>query len=122
MWKRDLSLGILLLLTILSGIHGPILSPVTVDLSIEYGVSITAISQLSSYMTLSIGLFALAFSVIVTLLGKRGMTVVGALLLVVSDIWAAVATGYYSLLGARILSGVGQAVFEAISVTVIADL
>ena len=120
--KRDIQYFLVLLATILSGIHGPMLSPVTIQLSIQYGKTITDIAQLSSYMTLAIGLFAYAFSVIVSVLGKRGVVVIGCAILVAADAWGAVASNYNSMLGCRILSGIGQAVFEAISITMVADM
>ncbi|OCL05542.1 MFS general substrate transporter [Glonium stellatum] len=122
LYRRDFAFALLAITTVLSGVHGPLLSPVTIQLATKYNTTITSISQLSSYMTLAIGIFAYMFSVITRTFGKRGVTVLGCLILVIADSWAAGATSYGSLMGARVLSGIGQAVFEALALTTIPDL
>ncbi|EXJ66227.1 uncharacterized protein A1O5_10843 [Cladophialophora psammophila CBS 110553] len=54
--------------------------------------------------------------------GKRGLFVVSGLSLVVADAWATCASSYKSLLGARILSGAGQIMFEGNGLSIVPDL
>lgn len=120
--RRDFNYLTLLVTSILSLIHGPMLSAVTVDLATEYDKSINEIAQLTSYMLLSIGCFAYIYSILARMYGKRGLFLTSLLILVASDVWGACASEYNSLFGARILSGCGQAMFEALSLSVVSDL
>lgn len=122
LWQRDAMFIGVLICTILSGIHGPMLSPVTVELSLSFNKSINDIAQLSSYMLLVVGVTAYFDSSIARLYGKRGPFVISILLLTVSDIWAACSNSYGSLMGARVFSGIGQAAFEALSLSIVPDL
>lgn len=121
-YRRDFVFGLLVVTTILSGIHGPILSPVAIQLAEEFNTSINAIAQLSSYQVLGVGIFAYVDSVIVRIFGKRGIIVCGCALLLAADGWAAGAQSYSSLMGARVVSGIAQASFEALSLSSIPDL
>jgi len=121
-WRKDGIFAMLLMGGILSGIHGPVISPVTLQLVTEFDRSLTAISQLSSYMLLVIGGVAYLDAAIAHVYGKRAIFIVSMAILVAADTWASKAGDYNSLLGARILSGAGQAAFECLSSSVIADL
>ena len=122
LWKKDFVFVILLIGTICSTIHGPLLSPVTVTLSEEFGVSINDIAQLSSYMLLIIAVSAYVFAALANVLGKRGIFVFAMATLVAADAWAATASGYHSLFGARMFSGVGQGAFECLALSNVPDL
>lgn len=114
--------AILLLGGILSGVHGPVIAPVTLDLATEFNKGLTAIAQLSSYMLLVIAGVAYFDAAFAHVYGKRGIFVVSMAIMMAADAWAAKTEGYESLLGARIFSGAGQAAFECLSSSVIADL
>jgi predicted MFS family arabinose efflux permease len=113
-WKKDFVFFILLVGTICSTIHGPLLSPVTVALSIEFNRSINDIAQLSSYMLLIIAVSAYVFAAWANIFGKRGLFIFAMATLVAADAWAATASGYHLLFGARMFSGVGQGAFECL--------
>jgi hypothetical protein len=121
-WRKDVVFGMLALSAILSGVHNPILGPITLELVAEFNTSLNAVAQLSSYMLLAIALVAYIDAAVCHVYGKRAVFVVSMAILMSSDAWAACASGYNSLLGARILSGAGQAAFEALSLSVISDL
>jgi MFS family permease len=121
-WKKDFVFTILLIGTICSTIHGPLLSPVTVALSIEFGRTINDIAQLSSYMLLIIAVSAYVFAAWANVFGKRGLFIFAMATLVAADAWAATASGYHSLFGARMLSGVGQGAFECLALSNVPDL
>lgn len=121
-WRKDAVFAMLLMGGILSGVHGPLLAPVTVDLATEFNVSINAIAQLSSYMLLVLAGVAYIDSAIAQAYGKRAIFLLAMLIMCAADAWASKTKSYGELLGARILSGAGQAAFECISSSVIADL
>lgn len=121
-WRKDAMFAILLMGGILSGVHGPVIAPVTLDLAAEFNKDLTAIAQLSSYMLLVIAGVAYFDAAFAHVYGKRGIFVVSMAIMMAADAWAAKAEGYGSLLGARIFSGAGQAAFECLSSSVIADL
>ena len=121
-WRKDFVFLILLVSGICSGIHGPMVAPISLTLATYFDRSINDIAQLSSYMLLVIGGTAYIDSAIVNVYGKRPVFVFSLAILVVSDAWASVATSYGSMMGARCLSGVGQAAFEAISLSVVPDI
>lgn len=120
--QKDLIYFVLLICSICSGVHGPLLSPVTLELTVEFDKSVNDIAQLSSYMLLVIAGVAYFDSAIAHVYGKRGIFVISLAILVASDAWASKAGGYGSLMGARVLSGAGQAAFECLSLSVIPDL
>src|SRR5579859_4306056 len=121
-WRKDAMFAILLMGGILSGVHGPVIAPVTLDLATEFNKDLNAIAQLSSYMLLVIAGVAYIDAAVAHVYGKRAIFVISMAILVAADAWAAKAQGYGSLLGARIFSGAGQAAFECLSSSVIADL
>src|SRR5579862_1102331 len=120
--KKDLVYFILLVDCVMSGVHAAILSPVTVELSQEFNVTITKIAQLSSNMLLMIAACSYLLAPIANIYGKRGIFVVSLATMMVSDIWASKAESYSSLLGARMLSGVGEASFSTLALAVVPDL
>lgn len=120
--QRDLIFILMMLGNSLSATHGAILSSMTVALAENWGKSIGQISELSSYMLLIIGASTYIVSPICRTFGKRGLILFGLMVLVASDAWAANASTYNTFMGARCLSGVGQAVFEGSSGSIIADL
>jgi Major Facilitator Superfamily len=121
-WRKDFVFIILLVSAICSGVHGPMVAPITLTLASDFNVSINDVAQLSSYMLLVIGGMAYIDSALANVYGKRPVFVFALVLLVVSDAWASRAESYGSLMGARCLSGAGQAAFEAISLSVVPDL
>lgn len=121
-WQRDGCYIILLLCCILSTIHGPMLAPVTVILAEQYQRTIGEIAWLSSYMTLVLGAAAYPFSILIRKFGFRPFFLFGMATMLAADAWAACAQSYNSLLGARILSGLGQSVFETMGAGVIPEL
>ncbi|EXJ76400.1 uncharacterized protein A1O5_00908 [Cladophialophora psammophila CBS 110553] len=122
LWQRNLSFGMVLIMATLSLVHGPILTPVTVELSIQYSKSINNVAHLNSYMLLVIAACSYIYSVACRVFGKRVLFLTAGVILVASDAWAACASTYNSMLGARILSGAGQAMYETLGLAVVPDL
>jgi hypothetical protein len=122
LWRRDLMYWIIILGTVFSGIHGPILTPITLELAAEWNKTVNDIAQLSSYLLLVIGACIIFYGPLAIKYGKRIIYIVGTATLVAADIWAARATSYNSMMGARCLSGIGQGAYEALSLAMIPDL
>lgn len=120
--QKDLTYLMLMINTTLSGVHATILSPVTVELATEFNVTITKIAQLSSDMLLMIACIAFLLAPIANVYGKRGIFVVCMLIQTAADAWACKAETYSSLLGARLLAGVGMACYVTLPLAVIPDV
>ncbi|KAK4937423.1 hypothetical protein LTR10_021960 [Elasticomyces elasticus] len=122
LWRRDLMYWIIIIGTVFSGVHGPILSPITLELAAQWDKTVNDIAQLSSYLLLVIGACIIFYGPLAIKYGKRIIYIFGTATLVAADIWAARATSYNSMMGARCLSGVGQGAYEALSLAMIPDL
>ena len=122
LWRRDLMYWVIILGTVFSGIHGPILTPITLDLAAQWGKSVNDIAQLSSYLLLVIGACIILYGPLAIKYGKRIIYIFGTITLIAADAWAARATSYNSMMGARCLSGIGQGAYEALSLAMIPDL
>jgi hypothetical protein len=120
--EKDGVFLLLLINSILAGIHGPVLSPVTILLTQEFDVSVSAVAKLSSYMLLLIACTAYIDAAASHVYGKRFIFIASLAIMMASDAWASKAANYGSLMGARILSGVGQSAFECLTLSVISDL
>lgn len=121
-WQRDLSYLIILLGSVLSLVHSPILAPVTLELAMEYNKTIADISHLTLYSLLAVCICAYLFSILSRRYGKRGLFLLAIAILLASDVWAGKANSFESMMGARVVSGVGQAMFEALSFAMVPDL
>lgn len=121
-WRRNLSYGMIVLMVFLALAHTPALAPMTIELAEQYQVSVADVARLTSYISIVVGPFAYVASVFSRMFGKRALFIFGAIIFVASDIWAARAKSYNSLLGARLLSGIPQAIFEANGMGCVADL
>lgn len=122
LWQRDGCYALLLMSAVLAALHGIILSPVTLELATQYNKTVNDIAKLSSYMLLTISVCGYPYSIGIRLYGKRIFYILGMTLVLFADVWALCGTGYNSLLGARIISGCGQSVFEILTLGIIPDL
>jgi predicted MFS family arabinose efflux permease len=84
--------------------------------------SFTQIALLTGYHLCGCGVAGVLFVASARVWGKRHLYLLGAVLLVVSSIWAGRAKTYRSLLWARIIQGVAVAPFEALVNASVGDL
>ena len=77
---------IIILGTVFSGIHGPILTPITLGLAAQWGKSVNDIAQLSSYLLLVIGACIILYGPLAIKYGKRIIYTFGTTMLVAADI------------------------------------
>ncbi|KAJ4183082.1 hypothetical protein NW755_009930 [Fusarium falciforme] len=124
-WSKWMKLGITLnicanvfLNNVCAAGVGPTLGPVAA----EFGIPITTASYLMSYNVLAQGLSNLIWVPTMLCFGKRWVVICSMLLLLPCIAWAAVATGYGSLLGARILGGFASGASETFAPVIIGDI
>ncbi|EHA52799.1 hypothetical protein MGG_05085 [Pyricularia oryzae 70-15] len=123
LWKRDLITAILSMTAIFATSLGPILAANTITLSLWFGQNLTKIAILTGYFLLGVGAAGTFFVPSSRIWGKRHAFVVGLLILIGSSAWGgAVYKNYDSMVGARIIQGVGAAPYEALVNAAVGDL
>ncbi|KAJ9630528.1 hypothetical protein H2203_001051 [Taxawa tesnikishii (nom. ined.)] len=123
LWRRDLIIGILSLLSIVASTLSPLLAANTLTLTLYFGRSFTDIALLTGYHLLGVAIGGFIFVPSARVYGKRHAYLLGTLILIVSSIWGgASGHNYACLLWARIFQGVGLAPFEALVNASVGDL
>lgn len=89
-----------------AGAIGPLLSPIAYGLVLEYHVGFRAVSLLAGWQLLTVAICGFFVSPTTTVFGKRPM-IFTTLCVLAGSIWLVYADTYSSVLGARILQGVG---------------
>ncbi|MCJ1276789.1 hypothetical protein MMC21_004596 [Puttea exsequens] len=123
LWKRDLILVILSILSVIASTLSPLLAANTVSLSLLFKVEFTKMALATGYHLLGVGIAGFLFVASARVWGKRHLYILGTVLIIVSSAWGG-STGksYKSLLWARIIQGVGLAPFEALVNASVGDL
>lgn len=123
LWRRDLALALLSLLSVISATLSPILAANTVSLALYFQHNLTDMALLTGYHLLGVGLAGFLFVPSARIWGKRHVYILGNIIVVFSCVWGG-ATGpnYTSFLWARIFQGVGLAPFEALVNASVGDL
>lgn len=123
LWKRDLITLILCWAGILATALGPILAANTVTISLLFSRDFTDVALLTGYFLMGAGAAAVFFVPSGRIWGKRHLFLIGICIIIASSAWAGAAkTNYGSLLGARIVQGVGVAPFESLLNAAVGDL
>ncbi|KAI9788703.1 MAG: hypothetical protein M1816_006754 [Peltula sp. TS41687] len=122
LWKRDLIIVILSIVSILAACLSSILAANTLTLSLYFGRDFTAIALLTGYHLCGVGVAGVLFVASARVWGKRHLYLLGTILLVASSAWGGASTGYKSMLWARIFQGVAVAPFEALVNASVGDL
>lgn len=104
------------------GAFGPMLSPGFVVIAQDLGVSVNVMSQSTAYAVLSIGLSLFLVSPIAKVYGRRPMFMLSAVVMLATSIWGGFSTSYSSLLGARVVAGIGMAPYETLVQCIIGDI
>ncbi|OSS53973.1 hypothetical protein B5807_01784 [Epicoccum nigrum] len=123
LWKRDVIIAILSLLSVIAATLSPLLAANTVSLAILFKRSFTDMALLTGYHLLGVAVGGLLFVPGARIWGKRHLYILGTVIIIFSCIWGG-ATGhnYKSFLWARIFQGVGLAPFEALVNASVGDL
>ncbi|KAL4951206.1 major facilitator superfamily domain-containing protein [Aspergillus filifer] len=123
LWKRDLTLFSLSLVTVLCATTSSVMAAGTVALSRYFRKSFMSIALLTGYHLCGTGIAGILIVPTARVWGKRHLFVLGHILMVISCAWAGGSgKNYHSLLWARIFQGVALAPFEALTNAVVDDL
>ncbi|KAL5088591.1 hypothetical protein Trisim1_006546 [Trichoderma cf. simile WF8] len=123
LWKRDLITFTLCWAGVLATSLGPILAANTVTLSRLLTKTFTKVALLTGYFLLGAGAAAIFFVPSARVWGKRHLFLLGILIIIASSAWAgSTGTNYGSLLGARVLQGVGTAPYESLLNAAVGDM
>lgn len=123
LWRRDAITFILCFAGILATSLGSILAANTITISLLFGHNFTDVALLTGYYLLGAGAAAIFFVPSGRVWGKRHLFLIGICICIGSSAWAgSVGTNYDSLLGARVVQGVGTAPFESLLVAAVGDL
>lgn len=98
------------------------LSPGFVAIAEELGVSLEVLARSTAWAVLTIGLSLFLVSPVAKVYGRRPVFVLAVLVMVGTSAWGGAAAGYPSLLGARVVAGVGMAPYETLVQCVIGDV
>lgn len=123
LWRRDLVLGILSLVSVLAATTSPLLAANTLTISILFRRNLTDAALLTGYHLCGVGVAGFLFVASARVWGKRHLFLLGTVLMIISSAWGgASGTNYASLLWARVFQGVALAPFEALVNACVGDL
>ncbi|KAJ5152553.1 uncharacterized protein N7482_009031 [Penicillium canariense] len=123
LWQRDLLLVLFCFLTtICVGAIGPMLSVLTLSLTMAFGITIPQTSLLTGYQFCVVGAMALPVAAFLRKFGKRPIFIVSILFLLAGSIICSQAIGYHSMLAGRIIQGFGTTAFESAPFGLIGDM
>ncbi|KAF2237603.1 putative MFS transporter [Viridothelium virens] len=122
-WKRDVILFVLSLLSVIASTLSPLLAATTLTLSLIFERTFTQMALLTGYHLLGVAVAGILFVPSARVWGKRHLYLLGTCVLIFSSAWGgASGTNYKSLLWARIFQGVALAPFEALVNASVGDL
>ncbi|KAL2825236.1 major facilitator superfamily domain-containing protein [Aspergillus pseudoustus] len=123
LWQRDLMFFMYMYCTILCvGGIGPMLSASAAVLAESFNVSFTDVTLLTGYNTCAVGAGGILLSALSRKFGKRPGFIFSMVCAFAGTVWGGAAQSYNSLLGARVLQGLGVSMFESVMFAVIGDL
>ncbi|EER24764.1 Major Facilitator Superfamily protein [Coccidioides posadasii C735 delta SOWgp] len=123
LWRRDLILTILSLISVICATTSPLMAANTVTIAAEFERTFTDIALLTGYHLCAVGVAGFLFVPTARIWGKRHLFLLGNVIIIFSCAWAgASGTNYKSLLAARIFQGIGLAPFEALVNAAVGDL
>lgn len=123
LWRRDLIIAILCLMSVIASTLSPLLAANTLTLTLHFETSFTNIALLTGYHLLGVGMAGFIFVASARVWGKRHLYLLGTFIIVWSSAWGGGSShNYRSLLAARFFQGVGLAPFEALVNASVGDL
>ncbi|KAK6464837.1 member of major facilitator superfamily multidrug-resistance protein [Scheffersomyces coipomensis] len=120
--KRDLCLLLIGFQSFIGGGQTPILAAGMNSLVVEFNRPLATISYLVGGFMLSLGFGSVFASPTAVLYGKRLVYLGGITLFLVGSIWAANANSFGSLMGARVIIGLGASPTECLPSSTIAEI
>lgn len=137
LWRRDLILGILCLLSVIASTLSPLLAANTLTLGIYFHRGFTEVALLTGWHLLGVGVAGFIFVASARVWGKRHLYLLGTVIIIISSAWggasnygsydsnpsdAVMTRNYRSLAAARFFQGIGLAPFEALVNASVGDL
>ena len=123
LWKRDMILVILSIVSVIASTLSPLLAANTVTLSLLFGTTFTQMALATGYHLLGVGVAGFLFVASARVWGKRHLYLLGTVLIIASSAWGgSTAYNYKSLIWARVIQGIGLAPFEALVNASVGDL
>lgn len=121
-WRRDVALLVLGWHCFVGGGQSSMLAAGLTQLGVEFNESSTTLAYLVGGFMLSLAFGALLASPTAILFGKRFVYIFGIAIFLGGAIWGAVAKNFGSLMGARILMGIGVSPVESLPSATIAEI
>ena len=129
-WRRDVILLILCLLSIIASTLSPLLAANTLTLTLYFRRTFQDVALLTGWHLFGAGIAGFIFVASARVWGKRHLYLLGTIIIILSSIWGGASGGgnigttgqYRSLLAARVFQGVGLAPFEALVNASVGDL
>ncbi|GAO52407.1 MFS general substrate transporter [Saitoella complicata NRRL Y-17804] len=119
---RDLAFTFLIIHSLVGGGQTPILAAAFPQVSQDLGVSLSKVSITTGSYMLALGIGSVFASPLSLRWGKRGVWILGILIMFVSTLWAGFSHSYGSLVAARVVEGFGVSPCECLASPIIADL
>ncbi|KAL1615745.1 hypothetical protein SLS56_011715 [Neofusicoccum ribis] len=101
---------------------GSVLGVMGLPLVKDFNTTFTQVSLLTGFQLCTVGAIAVFISAASQKYGRCPLFVTSTAILVVGSLWCAAAQSYGSMVGARVLQGVGAATFENVTFAVVGDL
>ena len=123
LWKRDVILSILCVMSVIASTLSPLLAANTLTLALIFNRNFTAMALLTGYHLVGVAVAGVIFVPSARVWGKRHLYLLGTVVIIISSAWGGSSgKNYKSLLWARIFQGVGLAPFEALVNVSVGDL
>ncbi|KAL5604382.1 hypothetical protein BROUX41_002354 [Berkeleyomyces rouxiae] len=121
-WRRDMALLALGFFCMLGGGMTPILAAGFNEVADDYDIDVESAALTTGLFMMGLGIGSVIASPTAILYGKRPVYLAGALLFIITSIWAAVSPNYSSLIFARIFQGIAASPVECLPASTITDI
>jgi len=121
LWKLTVAISLLLYTWVLVT-AALSLAPIFPFLAMEFHLNQTQVGLLTGVNILTLGFFTIIVVPLSNIFGRRPISIISGVFVVLTCIWGALATSHTSLLAARACNGIAAATSEVIMVQVVADM
>nr|UJH94519.1 Hol1 [Starmerella bombicola] len=121
-WRRDIALGTVSIYALLAGGMTPLLAPVMGELGKLFDKPYHTMTYLVGALMVSMGVGSALLAPFAVKFGKRPAYIIALFVFIGGLFWGANADSYGSLMGARVLSGLGASAAESLPSTTIAEI
>ncbi|CUM66269.1 uncharacterized protein PRCAT00003930001 [Priceomyces carsonii] len=122
LWRRDLCMAIIGIQSFLGGGQTPILAAGMLGLVNELHKPLSVVSYLVGGFMLAMGVGSVFACPTAVLYGKRLVYLLGILLFLIGSLWAGGSQSFGSLMGARVITGIGASPTESLPSATIAEI